>query len=105
MTDRAEGENAKVVMIKNFENTERWEDKTGNTQQWAIASWHCLHFFIFTPHFPAFTNNKLLVYPFECFTLSPFDKMLGSCYPEFVDINVFMGIHETINNNKENSKH
>jgi len=27
--------------------------------------------------------------------------MLGSCYPEFVYIHVFMGIHETINNNQE----
>jgi len=28
--------------------------------------------------------------------------MLGSWYPEFVHIHVFMGIHETINNNEEN---
>jgi len=27
--------------------------------------------------------------------------MLGSWYPEFVYIHVFMGIHETINNNQE----
>ena len=31
--------------------------------------------------------------------------MLGSCYPEFVHILVFMGIHETINNNQEDLKH
>ena len=30
MTDVAE-ENAKVFMIQNFENTESWEDKVGNT--------------------------------------------------------------------------
>ena len=30
--------------------------------------------------------------------------MLGSCYPEFVHIHVFLGIHETINNNQEDSK-
>jgi len=30
MTDVA-GENAKVFMIHNFENTESWEDKAGNT--------------------------------------------------------------------------
>jgi len=45
------------------------------------------------------------VYPFESFTLSPFEKMLGSWYPEFVYIHVFMGIHETKNNNQEDSKH
>ena len=31
--------------------------------------------------------------------------MLGSWYPQFVHIHVFMGIHETINNYQENSKH
>jgi len=31
----------------------------------------------------------------------PFDKMLGSLYPEFVYIHVFMGIHETINNQED----
>jgi len=32
MTDIAGGENAKwVFMIQNFENTERWEDKTGRS--------------------------------------------------------------------------
>jgi len=30
MTDVA-GENAEVFMIRNFENTESWEDKAGNT--------------------------------------------------------------------------
>jgi len=45
------------------------------------------------------------VYPFESFTLSPFEKMLGSWYPEFVHIHVFVGIHETKNNNQEDSKH
>jgi len=27
--------------------------------------------------------------------------MLGSWYPEFVHIHVFMGVHESINNNQE----
>jgi len=27
--------------------------------------------------------------------------MLGSCYPEFVHIHVFMEIHESINNEKD----
>ena len=31
--------------------------------------------------------------------------MLGSWYPEFVHIYVFMRIHETINNNQEDFKH
>jgi len=31
--------------------------------------------------------------------------MLGSWYPEFVYIHVFVGIHETKNNNQEDSKH
>jgi len=30
--------------------------------------------------------------------------MLGSWYPEFVHIHVFVGIHETINNNQEKVK-
>jgi len=34
----------------------------------------------------------------------PFEKMLGSWYPEFVHIHVFMGIHETINNNQKDLK-
>jgi len=31
--------------------------------------------------------------------------MLGSWYPEFFHIEVFVGIHETKNNNQEDSKH
>jgi len=31
--------------------------------------------------------------------------MRGSWYPEFVHIHVFVGIHETKNNNQEDSKH
>jgi len=31
--------------------------------------------------------------------------MLGSWYPEFVHIHVFVGIHETIRNNQEDLKH
>jgi len=30
--------------------------------------------------------------------------MLGSCYPGFVHIHVFMGVHETINNDQEDLK-
>jgi len=45
------------------------------------------------------------VYLYESATLSPFDKMLGIWYPEFVHVHVFMGIHETINKNQENLKH
>ena len=30
--------------------------------------------------------------------------MLGSWYPEFVHIHVFVGIHETIKNNQEDLK-
>jgi len=58
------------------------------------------------PYFSAFTINKLQSLPlFESFTLYPSDKMLGSWYPEFVYIHDFMGIHETINNNKEDIKY
>jgi len=31
--------------------------------------------------------------------------MLGSWYPEYVHIRVFLGIHETIKNNQEDLKH
>jgi len=31
--------------------------------------------------------------------------MLGSWYSEYVHIHVFMGIHETANNNQEDLKH
>jgi len=44
------------------------------------------------------------VYSFESFTFSPFDKMLGSWYPEFVHVHVSMGIHEIININQEDLK-
>jgi len=45
------------------------------------------------------------VYPFESFTPSPFEKMLGNWFPEFVHIHVSVGIHETIKNNQEDLKH
>jgi len=31
--------------------------------------------------------------------------MLGNWYPEFVHIHVFVGIRETIKNNRDNLKH
>jgi len=68
-----------------------------------MASWHRLHFFIFTLHFSAFTINKLQSLPLWKFHTSSFDKMRGSWYPKF--IHVFMGIHQTINNNQEDLKH
>jgi len=69
----------------------------------AITSWHHSHSLFSLPislHSPSINYN---VYPFESFTLSPFEKMLGSGYPEFVHIHVFMGIHETVNNNQEDN--
>jgi len=45
------------------------------------------------------------VHPFESFTPSPFEKMFGSWYSEFIHIYVFVGIHETIQNNQEHLKH
>jgi len=56
-------------------------------------------------HVGSLTINKLQIYSFESFTLSPFEKILGSWYPEFVHIHVFIGIHETINNKQEDLKH
>jgi len=63
MTDIAEGENARVFMIRNFENTERWEDKAGNTQKLGSSKLASPLLFIFTPHFFAFTINKLQSLP------------------------------------------
>ena len=75
----------------------------GNTQKLGKSKLASSSLFIFALYFSAFTINEL-VYLFECFTLSPFEKMLGSWYPEFVHIHVFMRIHETINNNQEDLK-
>jgi len=63
MTDIAEGENAKGCMIHNFENTERWEDKAGNTQKLGNSKLASPPPLIFTPHFSAFTINKLQSLP------------------------------------------
>jgi len=74
-------------------------------KSWAIASWHRLHFFFSRP---ISLNSPLIIYKvclFESFTLSPFDKMLGSWHPEFVHTRVFMGKNETLNNNQEDFKH
>jgi len=44
-------------------------------------------FFLFSrPFFLHSPSIHYNVYPFENFTLSPFDKMLGIWYPEFVHI-------------------
>ena len=72
---------------------------------WARASWRRLHFFIFMPHFSVFTINKLQSLPLWKFHTFPFHTMLGSWSTEFVHIHVFKGMHETINNNQEVSKH
>ena len=93
-------------MIQNFENTERLEDKAGNT--WKLGNPKLaspptsLFSCPISLHSPSI-NYKL--YLFESFTLSHFDKMIGTWHPEFVHIHVFMGIHETINNNQEDLKH
>jgi len=52
-----------VFMIRNFENTERWEDKAGNTQKLGSSKLASPLLFIFTPHFFAFTINKLQSLP------------------------------------------
>jgi len=84
-------------MIHNFENTESWEDKAGNTSKLGNSKLASPHF-IFAPHFSVFTIHKLQSLPLWKFHLW---KMLGSWYPEFVHIHVFMGVHESINNNQE----
>ena len=71
----------------------------------AIASWHRLHFFSFTPYFSTFTINKLQSLLLRKFHIFPFEKMLSSWYPEFVHIHVCVGIHETIKNNQKDLKH
>jgi len=71
-------------MIRNFENIKSWEDKTGNTYKFGDRKLASPYFFIFAPHFSAFTMNKLQSFPFESFTLSSFEKMFGSWYPELV---------------------
>jgi len=65
-------------MIHNFENTEWWEDKAGNTQKLGNSKLASPLLFIFTPHFSAFTINKLQSLPLWKFHAFPFDKMLGS---------------------------
>jgi len=75
--------------------------KVGKTRlithkSYAIASWHRSHFFSFAPHFSAFTINNLQRLPLWKFHTFPSEKMLSSWYPEFVHINVFVRIHETI---------
>jgi len=73
--------------------------KVGNSK---LASPPTLFSRPFSLHSPSINYT---VYPFESFTLSPFEKMLGSWYPEFVHIHVSVGIHKTKNNNQEDPKH
>ena len=94
-----------MFLIHNFENTESWEDKAETHKRQAIASWHRPHLFIFAPHFSAFTINKLQRLPLSKFLTLPLREMFASWYYQFVHIHVFMGIHETINNNQEDLKH
>jgi len=53
----------RVFMIHKFENTERWEDKAGNTQKLGNSKLASPLLFIFTPHFSAFTISKLQSLP------------------------------------------
>jgi len=82
-------------MIQNLENTESWEDKAGKHKsysQWQVGIAPISSFS--RPISLHSTSIIYNVYPFESFTLSPFEKMLGSWYPEFVHIHVFIVIHE-----------
>ena len=101
MTDIA-GENAKgcswskiLITLKNGKT------RLATHKSEAIASWHRSQFFIFTPHFPAFTINTLQPLPFWKFHTFPLIKCLV-----FGILNLFtlMRINETINNNQEDSK-
>jgi len=65
-------------MIHNFEKTERWQDKAGNTQKLGNNKLASPPLLFFTTHFSAFTINKLQSLPLWKFHISPFDKMLGS---------------------------
>ena len=61
--------------------------------------------FYFHAPFPCIHHRQTTTFsPLKVHT-SPFDTMLGSWYPEFVHIHVFMGIHETINDNQQDLKH
>jgi len=51
-------------MIHNFENTEKREDKAGNTQKLGNGELASPPLFIFMPPFSAFTINKLQSLPF-----------------------------------------
>jgi len=43
--------------------------------------------------------------PLKVSHLPPSKKLLGSWYPEFFHIHVFVGIYETITNGQEDLKH
>jgi len=69
-------------MIHNFENTESWEEKTGNTYKLGNSKLASPHFFIFAAHFSAFTGNS--------FTFTLFEKILSSWYPNFLVVGILM---------------
>jgi len=99
------GENAKGCSWYTTLNTESWvtrlaAQKLGNSK--LASSLPTLFSSPISLHSPSI-NYK--IHPFKSFTLSPFEKMLGGWYPEFVHIHVFMRIHETINNSQEDLKH
>jgi len=73
-----------------------------HTKKLGISKLASPHLFISRPislHSPSIHYN---FYPFENFTLSPFDKILVF---GILNLFTFMGINETINNNQEDSKH
>jgi len=49
-------------------------------------------------HSPSITTK---ITPSKVSRLPPFEKMLGSWFPELFHIHVFVGIYETIINNQE----
>ena len=101
ITEIAEGENAKgcswYTTLKTL--------KVGKTKQHLkvkpIASWHRPTSLFSRPIFLHSPSINCKVCLFESFTPSFFKKMLGSWYPEFVHIHVFVGTNETIKNNQE----
>ena len=74
----------RAFMIHNFEITESWEDKAGNTWKLSNSILASPPLYFHAPfHSPSIHYN---VYPFKSFTLFPFDKMLGIWYPEFIHV-------------------
>jgi len=90
-----------VFMIHNFEITESWEDKAGNTLKLSISILASPPLYFHAP-FPCIHHQHTTT--FTPLKVSHFPPLIKCLVFGILNLFTFLGINKTINNNQEDLK-